>query len=180
MKYQNQNQNQNNRWFRVNDQIKFSPVRVIGEDGNALGIMSVDEAKRRARDSDLDLVEVSAQSRPPVCRIMDYSKFKYEQSIKEKKQSQQNKSVQPKELQLSPVMADHDIEIKANAARKFLESGHRVQLRLVFKKRHQIHKDLGFKVLEKISASLSDVGNSTQKAKLDGNTLSCMLEPKRK
>jgi translation initiation factor IF-3 len=172
-----QNNNQKSR-FRVNEQIRISPVLAIGADGEKIGVISADEARRYAREAGLDLVEISPTARPPVCRVMDFGKFKYELSLKEKAAKQQ-KASQIKELRLSPRIADNDIEIKCNAARKFLEEGHKVQLKLKYTRRELAHKDLGYKIIQKVVENLADVGICQQKAKLlDGNCLNCIVEPK--
>jgi len=163
--------------FRVNERIRFSPILVIDEDGKNLGAIPVEDAKIKARNAGLDLVEVSPSARPPVCRIMDFGKFKYEQSIKEKKQKRNSKRQQVKEVRLSPRIAIHDVETKANAAAKFLKSGYKVQLRLEYKRRENAHKDLGFEVMDKVLEILSDKGEPVQEPKLEGRFLMCLLEP---
>lgn len=162
---------------RINERIRFSPLLVIDENGEKLGVISNDEAKAKARAAGLDLVEVAPQARPPVCRIMDYGKFRYEQGLKEKKQRQNQKSQQTKEVRLSPKIADHDIETKTNAAKKFLSAGHKVQLRLEYKKRENAHKDLGFTVIDKVIEGLEGVGKPLNKPKLEGRFLMCLMEP---
>lgn len=162
---------------RINERIRFSPLLVIDENGDKLGVISNDEAKAKAKAAGLDLVEVAPQARPPVCRIMDYGKFKYEQGQKEKKQRQNQKSQQTKEVRLSPKIAEHDIETKTNAAKKFLSAGHKVQLRLEYKKRENAHKDLGFTVIEKVIEGLDGVGKPLNKPRLEGRFLMCLMEP---
>lgn len=163
--------------FRVNERIRFSPVLVIDEKGQNLGAIPVEEARTKARNVGLDLVEISPTSRPPVCRIMDFGKFKYEQGMKEKKQKQNSKNTQTKEVRLSPRIASHDVETKANAAAKFLKAGHKVQLRLEYKRRENAHKDLGFEVMDKVLELLSEKGQPVQKPKLEGRFLMCLVEP---
>jgi translation initiation factor IF-3 len=178
-KYHSNHQSSQKSRYRINEQIRISPILTIGVDGEKIGVISADEARRRAREAGLDLVEISPTARPPVCRIMDFGKFKYEQSLKEKQGKQ--KGSQLKELRLSPRIADNDIEIKCNAARKFLAEGHKVQLKLKYHRRELAHKDLGFKIINRIVELLSDVGVAQQGAKLmDGNSLSCIVEPKQK
>lgn len=162
---------------RVNDRIRFSPLLVIDENGQKIGVIPVEEAKARAAAVGLDLVEVAPAARPPVCRIMDFGKFKYEQALKDKKQRQVAKSQEIKEVRLSPRIAEHDIEIKANTAKKFLALGHKVQLRLEFKKRENAHKELGFEVMKSILGCIADAANVIQAPRLDGKVILCMLEP---
>ena len=170
-------QDKNDKFYRVNEKIRFSPVMVIDQNDNNLGVISTDEARSKAQNAQLDLVEISAGTRPPVCRIMDFGKFRYEQSVKEKKQRSKQKNMQPKEVRLSPRIAEHDAQVKGKMARKFLEKGHKVHLRLEYKRRENAHKDLGFIVIKKISEDLQDVANCS-KPKLEGRFLTCILEPK--
>jgi translation initiation factor IF-3 len=164
------------QFHRINEKIRFSPVMVVDEKGNNLGILSTDEARRRARLLELDLVEVAPNARPPVCRIMSYGKFKYEQSIKEKKQKAKSNLL--KELRLSPRIADHDIQTKANLARRFLEGGYKVQFRLEYKRRENEHRDLGFSIMKKITGILEDIGSPEKSPNIQGNVLVCVFVPK--
>jgi len=167
-----------NKFTRVNDQIRISPVRVV-KDGEQLGVMPLDKAKRLARNAKLDLVEIAPQARPPVCNIIDYGKFRYQQSIKEKEIKQKSKTSEVKEIRLSPKIAVHDIDTKTKAARKFLEQGKKVQFNLLFKGRDLAHKDTGFAVVKRMAENLEDVAQVELKPKLDGKRLICRLEPKR-
>lgn len=169
--------NGDNFEVRVNQRIRFSPVVVIDKDGNNLGPKSIKDAQYMARKDSLDLVEVSPNSRPPVCRIMDYSKYKYEKSIKEKNQKRNSKSAQVKEIRLRPSIGKHDIETKVKSARKFLIQGNKVQFKLQYKRRENAHKDQGFSVMEQIIEELKDIGSVVSKPKLAGNNLSCLIEP---
>jgi translation initiation factor IF-3 len=143
-----------------------------------LGALPVEDAKNKARLVSLDLVEISADARPPVCKIMDFGKFRYEQSVKERRQKSKQKNLQPKEVRLSPRIAEHDVQTKQRAARKFLEAGHRVNLRLEYKRRENAHKDLGFTVMNKMVEDLEDISTTSNKPKLEGRFLNCLLEPK--
>lgn len=162
---------------RINERIRLSPVIVVDKDGNNLGPKNVKDAQYMARKDGLDLVEVSPNSRPPVCRIMDYSKYKYEKSIKEKAQKKNSKATQIKEIRLRPSIGKHDIDTKVNSARKFLTQGHKVQFRLQFKRRENAHRDQGFSVIDQIAEELSDVGSVVGVPKLSGNNLNCLIEP---
>lgn len=155
--------------------LKFSWLRVV-KDGEQLGIMPVEQARQIAQDNDVDLVEVAPNERPPVCAILDYGKYKYQQKIKQKKQN--TKTVEVKELRLRPRIGDHDIETKVNAAKLFLSQGKKVQFNLMYKSRELAHKDEGFKVMNKILEDLKDCSTAVVKPKLDGNRLICKLEPK--
>jgi len=165
--------------YRINDRIRFSPVMVVDQDGQNLGALPVEKAKQLAKTAKLDLVEVAPNARPPVCRIMDFGKFRYEQSIKEKKQRGKGKTNQPKEVRLSPRIADHDIETKSKAIKKFIEAGFKVQVKLEYKKRENAHKNLGFAVMDKVLAYLEEVATPKDPPKLQGRFLMCMLEPKK-
>jgi translation initiation factor IF-3 len=161
---------------RVNDRIRLSPVRVVAQDGEQLGEMPTDKARSIARSEGLDLVEVAPNARPPVCRIMDYSKFKYDQSLKDKKQ-RKNKKAQLKEPRLSPDIADHDVDTKTAQARKHLQAGHTVQLKLRYKGRENAHKNLGFDVVNKMVENLAEVSKVAREPKIEGRVLHCLLEP---
>jgi translation initiation factor IF-3 len=161
---------------RINYQIRISPVRVIRDD-EQLGIIPTKKALQLAQNAGLDLVEVAPQARPPVCKIMDFGKYKYEQSVRDKNRKQSAKKNELKELRLGCKIAEHDIETKTNAARKFLSQGKTVQLNLFYKNRELAHKDEGFRVIEKMIEDLKEVGKVALKPKLQGHKLSCRLEP---
>jgi translation initiation factor IF-3 len=163
---------------RINHQIRISPILLIDENGEKVGTVPVGEALRRAEEAGLDLVEIAPNVRPPVCKILNYSKFKFEQSKKEKDAKQNQKVSQIKELQLTPRIEDHDVQIKCKRAREFLEDGNKVQFVLRYKNRELAHKELGFEVMKKIVATLQDLATPTNGPKLDGKTLICVLEPK--
>ena len=167
------------KFYRINDRIKISPIVLIDDIGNNLGSIPLFKAKEMALNKGLDLVEVSPNSRPPVCKIMDFSKFKYEQEIKEKKHKK--KQLQTKEIRLSCGIEDHDLETKFNHMSKFLNSGHKVQIRLEFKRRENNHKELGFSVLNKFLSKISeDQATVSKKPNIDGKFLSCLVEPLKK
>ncbi len=143
--------------LRINDQIRISPIRLIDENNEQVGIIEVDDAKRRARAAGLDLVEVSSASRPPVCRIMDYGKWKYQQKKKEQKARSHSKHSELKEVRLRPKIDDHDLLIKTEKARQFLEEGNKVQFTMQFRGREMAHKNLGYNTLIQISETLADL-----------------------
>lgn len=164
--------------FRINDQIRC-PIVLVLQDERKLGTFTTDEAKKIAKAAGLDLVEVAPQSKPPVCRIMDFGKFKYEQSIKEKEQKKKQKQQHhDKELRLSPAIGEHDLEVKINVAKKFLLKGHNVYFSLRYKRRENAHKELGFKVVDKIILALEEFGAPQSKPRLDGSSLNFIIEPK--
>lgn len=172
--------NENEKFYRVNDYIRFSPVIVIDENGKNLGPKPLNVAKGMANDAALDLVEISPNSRPPVCRIMDFGKFKFNQNLKDKKQKRKQKQFQIKEVRLSPSIQEHDLETKLKAAIKFLAAGHRVNVKLEFKRREMAHQDIGFKVINSFIDRLKEDGTLVSRPKLDGKNLFCALEPKEK
>ena len=155
---------------------------MVVKDGQNLGTMTVDAARNLAKSEGLDLVEVAANARPPVCRIMDFGKFKYELSIKEK--SKQHKESVLKEIRMTPGIADNDIGVKMKAAQRFLEEGHKVQVKVMYKKREIPHKQLGYDVLEKFSKGLIEVGERKSPPSFSinnkGAILSATLTPKDK
>lgn len=168
---------QKNDFVRVNERIKFSPVRVV-KDGENLGVFPTYKARKMAQEAGLDLVEVAPNARPPVCSIMDYGKYKYQKSTRDKEKRQKAKNTELKQLRLRPKIAEHDIEIKSKAAFKFLEQGKNLQLNVMFKSREFAHKDQGFKVVEKVIEYVDSVGKVVLKPKFEGNRIICKLEPK--
>ncbi|MEM6560298.1 MAG: translation initiation factor IF-3 [Planctomycetota bacterium] len=165
--------------FRHNHQIRISPIRLIDQDDNQLGIVPTQDAMRMARDADLDLVEVAPNARPPVCRILDYGKWKYQQQKREDKSK--SKSSQLKEVKIRTVkIGEHDLEIKVNRARKFLGDGHKVQFTLQYRGREMAHQDLGREILRKIQATLADASKVEQDMRMQGRRVSMVLAPDKK
>ena len=165
---------------RINWQIRVPQVRVVREE-EQLGIMATDEARRIAQDDGLDLVEIAPAARPPVCRIMDYGRFKYEQNIKKKENAkkQRESQIQMKELRLRPGIADHDTDTKISQAKKFLEEGCRVQFNLQFRgQREMSHREQGFIVMKRVTEALQEVCVVEKAPKLEGNRITCCLAPK--
>jgi translation initiation factor IF-3 len=175
------NKKQQDQRYRTNYQIRFSPVMVI-QDGKNLGTMSIDAARNVAMRAGLDLVEVAPNARPPVCRIMDFGKFKYEISLKEKTKQQKEHIL--KELRLSPVIAEHDLMVKLNAAKRFLLDGHKVLIKVMYKKREIPHKELGYTILSKLVAELNGIGEQKSPPSFSinakGAILCSNLEPVKK
>lgn len=160
---------------RVNEQIRISPVRVISNDGQQLGILPTSEALARARELELDLVEVAPNERPPVCRIMDYGKFKYE---KKKKSHQHVHQTKIKEIRLRPKTGDHDIEFKVKQAIGFLQHKDKVQVSVVFKGRENAHIEEGKKVLDGVIQELLEFGKLEGTPSKQGNRMMCTIAPK--
>jgi translation initiation factor IF-3 len=161
---------------RINDQIRISPVRVIGAEGDQLGVLTRDEALDKAREAGLDLVEVAPQEKPPVCRIMDYGKFKYQQKKRQHKgHTHHGKN---KEIRLRPKIGEHDFLTKANRARKFLQERDKVICSVIFRGRENAHVDEGFKLVEKLTANLADVGKVEQPPGMQGRRIVVIYAPK--
>ncbi|MFW5652876.1 MAG: translation initiation factor IF-3 [Planctomycetota bacterium] len=167
------------RRVRVNDMIRISPVRVIGPNDEQYGVIETAEAKGLAQDAGLDLVEVSPESRPPVCRIMDYGRYKYLQSKKDKKKSQGGAKTELKEVRLGKSMGigQHDIEMRVNQARGFLLEGHKVQFVQPFKGREMQHKQLGFERMREIESALSDLAKVEMTPRFNGRRMLMIVAP---
>ena len=161
----------------INDDIHAKEVRVVGEDGEQLGIMSVDAAKDAAFDAGLDLVMIAPQAVPPVCKIMDYGKFRFERDKKEKEAKKKQQTVELKEIQLSCRIDTHDFETKVKHAIRFLGDGNKVRVVMRFKGREMAHIPLGREIIEKFEAACSEVGTADKKPVLDGRFLSMVLAP---
>lgn len=160
---------------RVNEQIRVSPVRVISAEGHQLGIISTDEALAKAREADLDLVEVAPTERPPVCRIMDFGKYKYE---KKKKTGHSAHHTKIKEIRLRPKTGEHDIGFKVKQAKGFLEHKDKVQVSVVFRGREMAHIEEGRKVMEEVIAELVEFGKLESPPSQQGKRMICTISPK--
>ncbi len=159
---------------RVNRQIRISQIRVIGAEGEQLGIMTPDEARDIAAESGLDLVEVASNARPPVCRIMDYGKFKYEESKKTKARTAR---VEMKTITLRPKTDTHDLETKLKQARKFIEHGDRVKFVMRMRGREQAHIDMWVSKMRDIIKGVSDISTVVATPRQEGRTITAMVEP---
>ncbi|MCA1791770.1 MAG: translation initiation factor IF-3, partial [Thioalkalivibrio sp.] len=160
---------------RINRQIRISPVRVIGDDGEQLGIMPVEEAIEAAEELGLDLVEVAPDSRPPVVRIMDYGKYKYEQARKARHAKKKQHNVHLKEVKFRPGIEAHDMEFKMRHARRFLEEGNKVKATMMFRGRQMAHPELGREVLDQVAKDLEDVSKVESRPKLEGRNMIMVL-----
>lgn len=152
-------------------------MRLIDAEGRQLGLMITSEALRLARESGLDLVEVSPDSSPPVCKIMDYGKYKYEQKKKAHQARARQKIVHIKELRLRPKTEEHDLMVKIKKAREFLEDGDRVQINLLFRGREMAHIELAKDLLERFATEIADVGKVDKSASLEGRRMTMLLVP---
>jgi translation initiation factor IF-3 len=163
---------------RVNRQIRISPVRVIGPDGAQLGIMDLEAAFTQADSHGLDLVEVAATARPPVVRIMDYGKFKFEQAKQARLAKKKQHVIELKEVKYRPGIDDHDFDTKTRHARRFLEEKNKVKVTMMFRCRQIAHPELGQAVLERVAQQLADVSKIESAGRLEGKSMTMILAPK--
>ena len=162
---------------RINEQIRISPVRVIGSGGEQLGIVPVDQAIAKAREADLDLVEVAPNERPPVCRIMDFGKFLYEQEKKERAAKKHQKVITIKEVKFSINVDEHDYETKRNHVIRFLGEGDKVKATIFFRGREMTRQMLGRQILERLIVDVGDKAIIENRPRQEGNTLHLIMAP---
>jgi translation initiation factor IF-3 len=158
--------------------IRATEVRLIGADGEQVGIMPLNEALNRAAEANLDLVEVAPQANPPVCRIMDYGKFKYLQSKKTQEARKKQTVIQVKEVKFRPKIEDHDIAFKVKNIRKFLAQKDKIKISLIFRGREIAHPQIGIALLNRVAAELEDIGTVEQAPKIEGRNLTMIVAPK--
>ena len=163
----------------INEQIRDKEVRLIGENGEQLGVMSSREAMRLAEEAGLDLVKIAPTAKPPVCKIVDYGKFKYEQTRKEKEAKKKQKTIEIKEIRLSPNIDTNDLNTKMNAARKFLGKGDRVKVTLRFRGREMAHMANSKHILDDFAENLSDVAVIEKEPKVEGRSMTMFLAEKK-
>ena len=163
----------------INEQIRDKEVRVVGEDGAQLGIMSTKEAQKLADEAGLDLVKIAPTAKPPVCKIVDYGKYRYEQARREKEAKKKQKTVEVKEIRLSPNIDTNDLNTKMNAARKFLSKGDKVKVTLRFRGREMAHMANSKHILDDFADNLSDVAVLEKAPKVEGRSMTMFLTEKR-
>lgn len=163
--------------LRINDQIRSREVRVVDQDGEQIGIVSIKRALAMSEESGLDLVEVAPQAKPPVCRIMDYGKFKYEQAKKAKEAKKNQNIITVKEVQLGLKIEDHDFFVKVKRARTFLEAKDKVKVRVKFRGREITHKELGSELLNRFAKEVEDISKVENAAKMEGRNMIMILGP---
>ena len=163
----------------INEQIRDKEVRVIGEDGEQLGIMSAKDAMKLAREAELDLVKIAPTAKPPVCKIVDYGKYRYEQMRKEKEAKKKQKTIDIKEVRFSPNIDTNDLNTKINQARKFLSKGDKVKVSIRFRGRELAHTEIGIDILNNFAAQLEDVAVVEKPAKVEGRSMVMYLAEKR-
>lgn len=163
--------------MQINDEIRAKEVRLVGADGEQLGILSLESAQKAAYDKGLDLVLMAPQAVPPVCRIMDYGKFRFERDKKEKEARKKQQTVEVKEIQLSARIDTHDFDTKVNHAHRFLAAGNKVKVILKFRGREMSHQELGREMLARFEEACKDVGTVDKKPALEGRFMSMMVNP---
>ena len=163
----------------INEQIRDREIRLIGEDGEQLGIMSARDAMKLAREANLDLVKIAPTAKPPVCKIIDYGKYRYEQARREKEARKKQKTIEVKEVRLSPNIDTNDLNTKVNQARKFVSSGNKVKVAVRFRGRELAHTAVGKTILEDFAQKLSDIAVIDKPAKLEGKSMVMFLVEKR-
>ena len=165
---------------RINERIRVPQVRLVGEDGNQIGVVDTQQALRYAQERDLDLVEVAADARPPVVRVLDYSKYKYEQEQKAKAARRHQKQVNVREIKLRPKIATNDYETKKNHVVRFLKGDDRVKVTIMFRGREQTHPERGERLLMRLAEDVADLGTVEQSPQQDGRNMTMLLAPSKK
>ena len=163
--------------LQVNEEIRDREIRLIDAKGKQLGLMSAREAQSLAKDSQLDLVKVSPGAKPPVCKLMDYGKYRYEINKREKEARKKQKVITVKEIRMRPTIEEHDFMVKVKKAMSFLDEGDKLKLTIRFRGREMKHTEPGEKILYDFAEKLKDVGKVDKKPKLDGKNMSIMLSP---
>lgn len=162
---------------RVNDQIRISPIRLIDAGGDQVGIVSIDEARERASAAGLDLVEVAPDARPPVCRLMDYGKYRYQEARRAREAKKKQHTMHVKEVKYRPGIEEHDYAFKTRHVRRFLTDGDKVKVTMMFRGRQLSHPELGLEVLERVLADVEDLGKIETHPAREGRTLIMVLAP---
>ena len=162
----------------INEQIRDREIRLIGEDGQQLGIMSSREAMKIAREAELDLVKIAPQAKPPVCKIIDYGKYRYELARKEKEAKKKQKTIEVKEVRLSPNIDSNDLNTKIASARKFIEKGNKVKVTLRFRGREMAHVQSSRHILDEFAKALEDIALVDKPAKMEGRSMAMFLTEK--
>ena len=163
--------------LRINDRIRTDKVRVVGEDGSQVGILDTQTALKMAEEADLDLVEVAPQADPPVCRIMDYGKYKYEQAVKQKEARKKQSQIVVKEMKMRPKIDRHDYETKKGHVVRFLRQGSKVKITIMFRGREMSHLELGRKLLDRLAEDVVEIAKVEVMPKVDGRNMTMVLNP---
>jgi translation initiation factor IF-3 len=165
---------------RINEMIRVPQVRLIGDDGNQIGVVSRDEALQYAQQRDLDLVEVAPEARPPVCRVLDYSKYKYEQEQKQKAARRHQKQIHVREIKLRPKIANNDYETKKGHVKRFLDADNKVKVTIMFRGREMAHPERGEALLMRLAEDVQELGVIEQRPNQDGRNMTMLLAPVKK
>ncbi|MBD3264878.1 MAG: translation initiation factor IF-3 [Candidatus Omnitrophica bacterium] len=166
------------KYVRVNERITAKTLRVIGPEGEQLGVFPRDIALKKAEDFDMDLVEVAPQANPPVCRVIDFAKYKYDQKKRERELKKHQKQSQLKEVRISPRIDNHDYEVKLKRIKEFLEKKHKVRVRMWFKGREITHKEIGSRLIDKLLKDIDKVGRVDREPHMLGKTMVLILSPR--
>ncbi|WP_200800651.1 translation initiation factor IF-3 [Carboxydothermus pertinax] len=164
--------------LRINEEIRAKEVRVVKEDGTQLGIMPLKEALKLAEEMELDLVEIAPTAKPPVCKIMDYGKYRYQQSKKEKEAKKKQKIINVKEIKIRPSIEEHDFKVKLKNVLRFLEDGDKVKVTVMFRGRELAHPEIAYELLNKLSQEVGSIAVVERPAKLEGRNMIMILAPK--
>lgn len=165
--------------FRVNEEIRAREIRVVDPEGKQLGIMSAREALRLAEELQLDLVEVAPQARPPVCRLMDFGRYKYEQSKREREARKRQRVVELKEIKFRPRIEEHDFRVKLRNATRFLNEGDKVKFTIIFRGREIVHTQLGEQLMNRLASELAELATVERAPRLEGRQMVMILAPKK-
>ncbi len=163
--------------MRVNREIRAPQVRLIGKDGKQVGVVTIDQAQTQAKQDGLDLVEISPNAKPPVCKVIDYGKFRYQMTKKERESKKAQHQAKLKEVKVKPNIDEHDLQVKIKRAREFIEKGNKVRVTCMFRGREMAHQELGQKVALRIAEELSDVAQTESPPKQMGRNFSLVLAP---
>ena len=164
--------------MQINEEITDKEVRLISNDGEQLGIVSAAQAQKLAAEKNLDLVKIAPQAKPPVCKIMDYGKYRFEQSKREKEAKKNQRVIEIKEIRLSPNIDVHDFDTKVGHARKFLSAGNKTKVSIHFRGREMTHTDLGLTIMAQFAEKCADIASVEKPAKLEGRQMLMFLAPK--
>ena len=164
--------------MQINEEITDKEVRLIGNDGEQLGIVSAAQAQKLAAERNLDLVKIAPQAKPPVCKIMDYGKYRFEQSKREKEAKKNQRVMEVKEIRMSPGIGVHDFDTKVGHARRFLTAGNKIKVSIRFRGREMTHTDLGLTIMAQFAEKCGDIASVEKPAKLEGRQMLMFLAPK--
>ena len=171
-------QSRENSGPRINDQIRAREVRLIDEAGQNVGVVPKQDALTRAQDAGLDLVEISPDAEPPVCKILDFGKYKFQEQKKAAEARKKQKIVEIKEIKMRPSIDDHDYDVKMRAIKRFFEEGDKVKVTLRFRGREMAHQELGYQLLQKVKLALLDISKVESEPRLEGRQMVMVLAPK--